>query len=156
MFHLVISSTRRCLVVLGITWAVVASMAGCSKDPSGVGKTVPVVGKVTVGGIPVKRGTERTVIFHPDATKGNQSPHQPRGEIDEQGNYKLMTTAKKEGAPLGWYKVAVVVTEPLNPADPYSPVKHLVNEKYADVERSPLRIEVVENPTPGAYDLPLK
>src|SRR5262249_50069993 len=81
------------LVLAGACFAL--GSAGCG-DPSGVGTTVPVVGKVTADGQPVKAGT---VSFRPDKSKGNTTVHEPFGEIDSQGNYKLFT-GKKEGAPV--------------------------------------------------------
>src|SRR5262245_47804404 len=86
----------------------VLGSAGC-RDPHGVGKTVPVVGKVTAGGEPVKAGT---ISFRPDKSKGNTSEHEPYGTIDAEGNYKLFT-GKKEGASVGWYRVGVFAGEPV-------------------------------------------
>src|SRR5262245_43597964 len=83
-------------LVLAGAWLALGP-AGCG-DPSGVGRTVPVVGKVTVAGRPVKAGT---VSFRPDKSKGNTAAHEPYGEIDSEGNYKLFTGTKK-AAPVGW------------------------------------------------------
>jgi len=46
------------------------------------------------------------VLFQPDASKGNHSPFEPAGTIDEEGTYTLLTKDKK-GAPPGWYKIVV-------------------------------------------------
>src|SRR6266542_622279 len=80
---------------------------GCG-DSSGAGKLVPVVGKITVAGKPLTTGS---VSFRPDKTKGNTSQHEPAGDIDAEGNYKLYT-AMKEGAPPGHYQVLVISAEP--------------------------------------------
>jgi hypothetical protein len=124
--------------------------AGCG-DPYGVGPTVPVVGKVTVDGQPVKAGT---ISFRPDKSKGNTSVHEPYGEIDAEGNYKLFT-GKKAGAPVGWYKVAVFAGEPVEVGNLSGQAKWYANPKDASADTSGLTIEVVAKPEPGAYDLKL-
>jgi hypothetical protein len=124
--------------------------AGCG-DPYGVGPTVPVVGKVTVGGQPVKAGT---ISFRPDKSKGNTSVHEPYGEIDAEGNYKLFT-GKKAGVPVGWYRVAVFAGEPVEVGNLSGQAKWYANPKYASADTSGLTIEVVAKPEAGAYDLKL-
>jgi hypothetical protein len=136
------------LLVFGLGLAV--GSAGCG-DPSDVGRMVPVVGKVTASGKPVKAGS---VSFRPDKSKGNTSAHEPYGEIDADGNYKLYT-GKKEGAPAGWYRVAVFAGEPVEAGNRSGQAKWYANPKYAAAESSGLTIEVVEQPAPGAYDLKL-
>jgi hypothetical protein len=136
------------LVFAGLGLAV--GSAGCG-DPTDIGRTVPVVGKVTANGKPVKAGS---VSFRPDKSKGNTSAHEPYGEIDADGNYKLRT-GKKEGAPVGWYRVAVFAGEPVEVGNLSGQAKWYANPKYAAAESSGLTIEVVEQPAPGAYDLKL-
>ena len=109
------------------------------------------VGKVTADGEPVKAGT---VSFRPDKSKGNTTVHEPFGEIDSQGNYKLFT-GKKEGAPVGWYRVAVFAGEPVEVGNLSGQAKWYANPKYASADTSELAVEVVEGPAPGAYDLKL-
>ena len=125
-------------------------LAGCGSD-DGIGRTVPVVGKVTVGGKPVKAGS---VSFRPDKAKGNKSVQEPFGEIDADGNYKMFT-GKKEGAPPGWYRVAVFAGEPVEVGNLSGAAKWYANPKYASAESSGLAVEVVENPAAGAYELKL-
>lgn len=143
------SRVRMALLVLASACFVLGP-AGCG-DPSGVGETVPVVGKVTVGDQPVKAGT---VSFRPDKSKGNTSAHEPYGEIDPEGNYKLFT-GKKEGAPIGWYRVAVFAGEPVEVGNLSGQAKWYANPKYASTDSSGLALEVHEKPVPGAYDLKL-
>jgi hypothetical protein len=114
-------------------------------------KLTPVIGKVTVDGTPLATGS---VTFHPDAQKGNSTPHIPVGMLDGQGNYKLFS-ATKEGAPLGWYKVTVSAQEPIDPKNPYALPKHLISPKFSDPNASGLEVEVVASQTAGAYDLKL-
>jgi hypothetical protein len=130
---------------------------GCS-DVSGVGKTVPVIGKITLDGQPLT-APSTMVLFKPDTGKGNTSPFEPVGTVDDQGNYVLVTKGKK-GAPPGWYKVVVTATEgsPVHQNSPsnHRPVaKSLVPAKYGQETTSGLSIEVVEKPAPNAYDLKL-
>ena len=133
-------------VVALLACAVLFVAAGCGKDSG-----VSVVGKVTVDGAPLPLGT---VSFRPDASKGNTSPHEPGGQIDAEGNYRLYTQGKP-GAPPGWYRVAVVAAEPIDPKKPYEATKSLVNAKYNSVDTSGLSREVVADAAPGAYDLNL-
>jgi hypothetical protein len=132
--------------------------SGCG-DSSGVGRTVPVIGKVTLDNVPLTSKTT-IVLFKPDASRGNTSPFEPTGTVDAEGNYKL-TTKGKNGAPPGWYKVVVTAredAEPVHPKtrQPHRPVaRSLLSVKYGKAETSGLSLEVVENPAPAAYDLKL-
>ena len=131
--------------------------SGCGDD-SGVGKTFPVSGKVTLDNEPLTAKTT-VVLFKPDAAKGNASPFEPAGTVDHQGNYTLLSKGKK-GARPGWYKVIVTATEPRDDS-PKGPRRHrpvprsLVPPKYGQATTTDLAIEVVENPASGAYDLKL-
>jgi hypothetical protein len=121
------------------------TVAGC-----GGLKLVPVSGKVTLDNKPVHGGG---VSFIPDASKGNTARVSCVGRINAQGRYELTTTAVKgsdsgKGAPLGWYKVTLLTTLPGAPE-----IK--VHSKYLDPDKTPLSIEVVADPAPGAYDLKL-
>ena len=139
---------RRCLVLL-LAGCCAWGAAGCGDATP---KLVPVAGKVTVDGTPLTGGT---VSFRPDKAKGNTSPYEPAAVIDAQGNYKMYTPirsdAPKEGAPPGWYKVAVISADPTA----YPPRKYFTNPKYGDVKTSGLSFEVAEGKPPGAYDLSL-
>jgi hypothetical protein len=105
-----------------------------------------------VDGKPLTTGS---ISFRPDKAKGNTTPYEPAGDIDAQGNYKLYTAittdAPREGAPPGWYKVAVISAEP----GVYPPRKFFLPPKYGDIETSSLTREVVEGAAPGAYDFDL-
>jgi hypothetical protein len=131
---------------------------GCGDD--GVGKTYPVRGKVTLDSAPLVARTT-TVLFKPDAAKGNTSPFEPAGTVDSEGNYTLYTKTRRGAAP-GWYKVIVTATE--SESAPPAPGKSLhqrplprslVPGVYARAESTPLQVEVVKSPAEGAYDLKL-
>jgi hypothetical protein len=102
---------------------------------------VEVSGKATVDGKPL---TKAGVFFAPD--KDNPIKEIPRGWSDENGVFHIQTGDRK-GCPPGWYKVFVMVEQKRGGIAP-SPV----NAKYLDPAKSPLSIEVVANPKPGAYD----
>lgn len=129
------------LVLIALTLA----SAGCGP---GLPVLMPVRGKVTLrSGTPVHNGS---VTLHPDVAKGNKSRELPIGAIDAQGNFTVMTGAR-EGAPPGWYKVAISAAEQVDPNNPYF-TDWLVHERYINPETSKLTAEVVENPAPGRYD----
>jgi hypothetical protein len=141
------ASRSRCLAAL-VGVALFAAVSGCG--PTGE-RFLPVAGKVTLDGKPLPVGA---VSFRPDASKGNKSMHIPTGEINAQGNYVLETTGKK-GAPPGWYKVLVFADawalKEVVSARPPTP-KWMMNLKYTEPTTTPLSVEVVERPAPGAYD----
>src|SRR6516164_7128366 len=97
--------------------AIVGLAAGCG-DHSGVGKTYPVTGKVLFNNQPLV-ADNAVVLFKPDPGKGNTSPFEPSGTVDDDGNYSLLTNGK-EGAPAGWYKIIVAATAepPVHPKAP--------------------------------------
>lgn len=133
-------------------WFAVSSimvLAGCGASGESM---VPVEGQVAFEG---KALTKGTVIFKPDAAKGNTSPHEPHGTIGANGHYKIITHPR-EGAPAGWYKVAVVSTEPSDPKNPYSVPRSLIPERFGKVEESGLAVEVRSGAPKEAYDLDLK
>ena len=123
---------------------------GCESDP--IGRTVPVQGSVTIEGRPLQTGS---IAFWPDVDKGNQFPFEAAAQLSPDGKYTLITRGKP-GAPPGAYRVTVTAQEPSDPKDMYSRPKHLVPEAYRTKETTPLRVDVVERPAPGAYDLNVK
>jgi hypothetical protein len=134
---------RPVLVILA-AWGLL-SLAGC-----GGPKLVPVSGAVTLDGKPLSHGA---VSFNADASKGNTVTVSCLGRLNEQGQYQLKTIGVKKsdsgtGAPLGWYKVTLFTGLPGEP-------EITVNPKYLDPTKTPLSVEVVENPTPGQYDFKL-
>ncbi len=135
-------SSRRCLcsVILFV-------LAGCSR-----GETLPAVkGKVLVDGQPLTVGT---VIFTPDAAKGNTLLHEPRGKLDANGVYQASQTKDQAGVAPGWYKISITAQRLKDPNDRYSFVS-VIPVKYANPETSGLALEVVDKPAPGTYDLAL-
>ncbi len=125
------------------------SGSACNNDP--VGRTVPVSGKVTVAG---RRSRPVRSSSGPTPTRATPGQWRPLLKSPPRGLTSCATRGK-EGAPLGWYKVTVTAQEPSNPKDRYSRPRRLVPAAYATKDTTELRIEVVENPAVGAYDLPL-
>jgi len=119
--------------------------AGCAGG-GGVGKVVPVAGKVLLDNKPLTAGA---VTFVPDAAKGNKARATATGLIKEDGTYEL-TTETKPGAPPGPYKVTIQTMFPGGQM-PAKPVQ--INSKFTSPDTTPLLIEVSENPPAGAYDL---
>ncbi len=136
--------------VFGVTAALLAGLAGCGESDSET--MLPVEGQVRFGGEPLATGT---VVLYADPGKGNATKHEPRGDIEADGRYKIFTHPR-QGAPPGWYKVAVIATEPSDPKNPYSLPRSLIPERFSKPDESGLVLEVRSRPPPGAYDLDLK
>ncbi len=94
------------------------------------------------------------MVLYPDASKGNTTKHEPRGVIEADGRYKVVTHPQ-EGAPPGWYKVTVSVTEPSDPKNPYSLPRYLIPEKFSKPDESGLILEVRSQAPLGDFDLDL-
>jgi hypothetical protein len=121
-------------------------LVGCDSGPT----LVPVKGVVMLNDKPLTSGT---VIYHPDKGKGNKFGGLSIGEINDKGEYTLLTNGKP-GAPVGDCKVTVTSTGSATVPDNTKPTtKSPVNQTYATVELTPLAVQVVEKGAPGAYDL---
>jgi hypothetical protein len=117
-------------------------VAGCG------GSTLyPVEGNVVVDDKPLVKGT---VAYWPDAEKGNTFVGQPTGNVVD-GKYTLHTMGSK-GAPAGWYKVTVNGSDVVDSSKPGA-AKNPVPARFRESTKTPLRIEVVADPGPGAYNL---
>jgi hypothetical protein len=124
--------------------AVLFSLTGCSSEFT----YVPVKGKVALkNGKPVTFGT---VVFMPD--KENTLKRIPSGKINPDGTYEL-TTEGKAGVPIGSY--IVCVRGPIRKVNGKEPPPIPFSMKYFDANESPIKVEVVANPAPGAYDFEL-
>jgi hypothetical protein len=142
--RLVHQQCRTCTSIvsaLGLGMLLLTTACGCgeSKPP-----LLPVSGKVTIDGKPAEEGG---VVFH----NGLQ---QLIGSIQPDGAYSIRSN-KDAGAPLGKYKVTVMVTmTPKNAqGQPVNLPKTLSNKKFMSPKTTPLEVEVVESPGANAYDL---
>jgi len=144
--------------IIGVVLLAVAlAVAGCGQDSEI--HTVPVSGKVTYKGQPIKGAT---VSFIPDGDARPATAISGPG-----GTYRLMTL-DTPGATPGLYTVVVrkndlplESTKPVSMEDavklnsrPPPPPKELLPAKYADSARSPLKFEVKAGQT-NAIDLQL-
>src|SRR5207253_3196906 len=102
-------------------------------------KTVPVSGKIFVDGKSLT-GADATVLFHPDASKGNTLQLDFAGNADDDGNYTLYHGQGKKGVAPGWYKVAVVAIQPLAPRNAAPDKKTKVR-----MPGKPVRITLIDN-----------
>ena len=130
------------------------AVSGCGEEKSNL---MPVEGAVLLGGkaLATDAHTRGTVVLHPDKAKGNESLEIPRGSINSEGRFKILT-GMKEGVAPGWYKVTVDAAKVIDPKNPYlSASGFLMPLHYTDKEESNLAFEVVDKAPPGAYDLKL-
>jgi hypothetical protein len=103
-----------------------------------------VSGKATVDGKPLNSKLI-TILFAPDLD--NPLKKIPSGVLDDQGNY-TMSTGATERVPLGRYRVHVH-WDSKNAKGQLCPV----HSRFLDSGLTTLAVEVVANPSPGAYDL---
>ena len=125
------------------------ALAGCKK--SGPGKLYPVSGKVTLGGKPMTSGF---VGLAAEASTGQGAPFMATGTIGSDGKYEIQTDGKP-GAPLGKYKVTINPGMPATKEEAATMGKLPFDASYTNPAKTPLAVEVVESPKPGAYDLKL-
>ena len=79
-----------------VLWLFILLTTGCG-DSSGVGKTYPVLGKITFKNEPWT--VESTMILlKPDRSKGNQSPYEPVGTSGRAGCLHHHDQRKRRGA----------------------------------------------------------
>ncbi|MCI0681531.1 MAG: hypothetical protein L0Y71_05465 [Gemmataceae bacterium] len=111
---------------------------------------VPVEGSVTVDGAPVTSGQ---VSFVPVSAEPDKPVPPSNGQIDASGSYRIFTGGKA-GAPAGKYKVTVTPSMvPMQGAT--SMPKTPFNERFRDLNKTTLQIEVAADKAAGAYDLKL-
>jgi hypothetical protein len=137
----IIFSMAECAILLFC----VGLCSGCNKSSLTL---VPVRGKVTVDDKPVTSGQVSLIPLEKNESQKDTSS----GSIDEKGEYKIFTGGG-EGAPLGKYKVTV--TPSMMPSGDTKAPSAPFNRKFGDPSATTLKIEVVNNPASGAYDLKL-
>src|SRR5438045_8353647 len=98
-------------------------LAGCGANPPAL---VPVTGKLTLNGRPLKRAT---VVFTPDRAKGGRGP-QSFDVTSDDGAFRLRTT-EGMGAVAGWHQITVA------PPGDDAELMALM-EKFLDPDRSAL------------------
>lgn len=133
--------------VLYLIALIVAVSMGCEQK---VAETLfPVTGQIKLDGQPLNSGS---LTLRPDGL--DQHWQQPTGMIEAGGHFVVYTNGRA-GAPPGTYRVIVFVTETTateaGAARPGLP-RSLIPARYNDPLQTPLRLEVVAQPTAGAYD----
>ncbi len=130
------------------TRAVIASAmllaCGCSSKV----KMAPVTGQVFLGDKPAANAT---VTFHPIG--GAAGAVRPTGHVDSDGTFHLTTYTVDDGAPVGDYRVTIVL---FNTIDKPSQPRTVVNElpgRYSNPETSELTATVTSG---GAQLEPFK
>lgn len=134
-----------------LSLAILGALALTSVVGCGGVKRVPVSGTVTLDGQPLNGGY---LVFTPDTAKGNPHRISCTSRIKD-GRYNLETNGvtraeSGSGVPPGWYKVTFRMLEFSTKKHPIAPIN--VHEKFTSVEKTPLSVEVKDNPDPGAYD----
>jgi hypothetical protein len=150
------SVPRRLFSVVAAALALAAGACGPAEP------YVPVRGTVRLNGQPV---TDGLVMYYPNASKGNQRLGVCTAVLQSDGSYD-MRADQQAGMPLGWYKVVVQaptppqsVREQVPRRDPktklpqFEPIHWILGSKYTQPHTTPLSVEVVKDPQPGAYDL---
>jgi hypothetical protein len=127
--------------------ALMILLVGCARTEP----TIAVKGKVLVDGQPLTFGT---IVFTPDAAKGNTSMHEPRGKLDATGVYEAKQSKDQPGMASGWYKVSISAQKMKDAKDPYSYASVIPN-RYASPETSGLSVEVTAHAAAGTYDFAL-
>ncbi len=147
-----IRERHRRIALLASCAAAMLFLAGCGNGPARVsaGGTIEVDGKPLEGGI---------LYFNPDPTRGNNARVNCSSPI-RNGRFELQTAGVERsesgsGVPLGWYKVSVRVNMPGQPPLFPGQAAVAIDPIYLDREKTPLALEVVENPAAGVYDLKL-
>jgi hypothetical protein len=134
-------------------------IVGCG-DGSEIDEIYPVRGQISFDGEPLVEEST-TVLFVPDADRGNESSFDAVGTVDRDGAYTVRTKGMNGACP-GWYKVVVtaLADTPQHPTGPADSKRHavarsLLPARYGQAQTTPLAVEVVDEPDDGAYDLEL-
>jgi hypothetical protein len=129
-------------------WGVVLVLLACSASGCGASSVdlATVAGQITVDRAPLVSGT---VVFTPDAERGNATVEVYRASVDGEGRYRIAA-----GVPRGWYRVAVFALR--TPSGGIRPPEWLANQRYSDPKTSGLAVEVVVPPPAGSFDFDLK
>jgi len=100
-------------------------------------KTAPVTGQVFLGDKPAANAT---VTFHP--VGGAANAVRPTGHVDGDGTFHLTTYAADDGAPVGDYRVTIVLFNNIDtPGQPRKVVNELP-QRYSKPETSDLTATV--------------
>ena len=145
---------------IGLILAGLTSLVGCNRGPA----IAEVVGIVKLDGKPMPNVK---IMFMPDPQKGTVGPISA-AVTDDEGHFKLTCEDQRDGAVVGWHKVAIfdgsqnLYRTPRNGRrDDDAPVAKPkprpkgphVPDKYASAAKSPLELEVKD--TKNNLEIPL-
>ena len=118
---------------------------GCSNRDPYDPQCYPVTGKVTFKGEPAHHAV---VSFVPVDSSEGRSP--AAAVVDENGEYRLQTLKRIDGAEPGEYRIKISWQKPLGVGDDADTTKELLPKKYQDPATSGLRftVEPTENEVP--------
>ena len=139
------SARRMCsAVLLGLVL-----VGGCSKGNPEDPKCYQVTGKVTFKGQPAQHAV---VSFIPVDSSEERMP--AGAVVDENGDFRLMTQKRIDGAEPGPYRITISWMKPLGTGDDADTTKELLPTKYQDPATSGLTftVEPTENEVPP-FDL---
>ncbi|HWL10576.1 MAG TPA: hypothetical protein VNQ76_19375 [Planctomicrobium sp.] len=132
--------TKSCQVLVAMMLMVVV---GCGDGTPPIANRISCSGLVTLDGLPLSHGV---VGFEPvDPNTGWSAT----GAI-KNGHFEMVTTASAAGAVIGKYQVRVLSEEqaPAGLEDKLQRPKSLIPEKYNDINRSGLEVEVTKGMKP--------
>lgn len=128
---------RRCFPSLAIVAVSMCTLAGCG--PRVKQKPVfPVSGKVLFDRKPAGRAL---VIFHP-LDESDPNAVKPRGEVADDGSFKLSTYGAGDGAPAGEYRVTVEWWLSSGRPNDDSPPANRLPQRYAVAANSGLKATI--------------
>jgi hypothetical protein len=150
---------RVCAIVKRTLCLVALLAVGCG-DESGIDEIYPVHGRISFDGQPLVEEST-TVLFQPDAARGNDGSLVAVGTVDGDGNYTVSTNGKNGASP-GWYTVVVTALAETpqhatgrKDARSRPVARSLLPARYGLAQTTPLAVEVVAEPDEDAYDLNL-
>lgn len=118
--------------------SLLTGLVGCG---DGRPTRVPVSGKVTIDGKPLKVGS---VKFFP-AEGGRQAG----AGLSEEGRYSVVMYEKNDGLPVGEYNVTITSTEPVSDTK----IRWLIPKRFSERKTSKLKIEISEETDSLDFDL---
>ncbi len=139
--------TSRAVALGVLLFAMTGLTSGCGKSEPERLAVQPVTGQVTFQGKPAAGAF---VVFHSKTDKDKFPP--PTAEVDKQGNFKLGTYTRDDGAPVGEYAVTVVLRKTIEKDGEFQQGPNLLPEQYSKADTTKLNIHVAD----GANTVPLK
>jgi hypothetical protein len=118
----------------------VLSLASCSQG--GRKSVYSASGKVFFRGQPAQ-GALVTLIPLEDDDSGTP---RPGAQVKKDGSFRLSTYRSYDGAPAGSYAVAIVYRSPIRKVDDENAGPDLLQGKYSDPKKTPLRVVIQEGP----------